>query len=90
MSIDNERRPGTPRKSKDERIMKLVADALEDDRRGKCEELSRATGGKISQENAQEPTKVARGWATHSTRQCSPAHRGCCNQTYLVIMGGKC
>ena len=35
---------------------------------------------KTSQENAQESTSVARGWATHSPWQCSPAHRGCCNQ----------
>ena len=36
--------------------VQLVADALEEDRRATCEELSRATGGKTSQENAQEPT----------------------------------
>ena len=42
-----------------------MADAFEEDRRATCEELSRATGAKPSQENAQEPTSVARGWATH-------------------------
>ena len=46
--------------------MKLVADALEEDRRATCEELSRVTGAKTLQENAQEPTLVSRGWATHS------------------------
>ena len=45
--------------------MKLVADALEEDRRAKYE-FSRATGANTSQENAQEPISVARGWATHS------------------------
>ena len=62
MRIDNDPRPGRPRT----RSVKLVADALEDNRRATCEELSRATGAKPSQENAQEPTSVARGWATHS------------------------
>ena len=46
--------------------MKLVADALEEDRRATCEELSRAEGAETLQENAQEPMSVARGWATHS------------------------
>ena len=43
-----------------------MADALEEDRRATCEKLSRATGAKTSQENAQEPTTVARGRAIHS------------------------
>ena len=46
--------------------MKLVADALEEGRRATCEELSRATGAKPSQENAIEPTSVSRDWTTHS------------------------
>ena len=50
----------------DERSMKIVADALEEDRHATCEELSRAKGTKTSQENAQEPASVARVWATHS------------------------
>ena len=50
----------------DERSEKFVADALEKDHCATCEELSRATGAKSSQENAQEPTSVARGWATLS------------------------
>ena len=54
------------RTSTGERIVKLVTDALEDDRRTPCEELSRAMGAKTSQENAQEPTSVAHGWATHA------------------------
>ena len=54
--IDNDPRPGRLRTSTDERSVKLVADALEEDRHATCEELSRATGAKISQENAQEPT----------------------------------
>ena len=44
MSIDNDPRPGRPRTLKDERSVKLVADALEEDCRATCEELSRATG----------------------------------------------
>ena len=66
MSIDNDPRPGRPRTSTDERSVKLVADALEEDRHATFEELSRATGAKPLQENAQEPTSVAHGWATHS------------------------
>ena len=46
--------------------MKLVAEALEEDRRATCEEIPRATGAKLSQENAQEPTSDARCKATHS------------------------
>ena len=43
VSIDNHPRPGRLRRSTDERSVKLVADALEEDRET-CEELSRATG----------------------------------------------
>ena len=64
--IENDPRPGRPRISTDERSVKLVADTLEEDRRTTCEELSRATGGKHSQENEQKQTSFARGWATHS------------------------
>ena len=46
--------------------MKLMADALGEDRRAMCEELSRVMGVTTSQENAQESTSVASGWATHS------------------------
>ena len=46
--------------------MKSVVDAFEEDRRPTCKELSRATRAKTSQENVQEPTSLARGWATHS------------------------
>ena len=56
MSIDNDPRPGRPRTSTDERSVKLVADAPEEDRLTTCEELSRATGAKTSQEDQQEPT----------------------------------
>ena len=66
VSLDNDPRPGRPRISKDERSMKLVASTLEEDHHATCEELSRATGAKTSQENAQEPTSVARGWTTYS------------------------
>ena len=66
VSIDNDPRSGRPRTSTDEKSAKLVADALEDDRRATCEELSRAMGAKTLQENVQELTSVARGWATHS------------------------
>ena len=44
MCIDNDPRLGRPITSTDERSVKLVADALEEDRRATCEELSRATG----------------------------------------------
>ena len=80
VSIDNDRKPGRPRTSTDERCVKLVVDTLEKDHRASCKEFSRATGAKTSQENSQEPTSVARGWATHTPRQCSPAHCECCNQ----------
>ena len=61
VSIDNDPRPG--RTSTDERS---VADALEEDHRETCEELSRAMRAKTSQENAQELTSVAHCWATYS------------------------
>ena len=60
--------------------MKLVADALEEDHRAICEKLPKAMGVKTLQENAQEWTSVAHGWATHSPWRYSPAYRGCCNQ----------
>ena len=44
VKIDNDLRPGRPRTSTVERSVKLVADALDEDRRATCEELSRATG----------------------------------------------
>ena len=66
VNIDNDQRPGRPRTSTDEKSVKLLADVLEEDRRAACEELSRAKGAKVLQENAQEPTSVALGWATHS------------------------
>ena len=56
LSIDNYPRPGRPKISTDETSVKLVADALEEDRRATCEELSIATGTKTLQGNAQEPT----------------------------------
>ena len=46
--------------------VKLVADALEEDRLATCKELSRATGARSSRKNAQKPTSVARSWAIHS------------------------
>ena len=61
VSIDNNPRPGRPRTATDERIVKLVADALEEDRCATCEELFGTTGAKTSQENTQKPTSVARG-----------------------------
>ena len=67
VSIDNDSTPGRPRTSTDERSVKLVADALVEDHHATCEELSRVTGEKTSQENAQEPTSVARGWTTYSS-----------------------
>ena len=44
VNMDNDPRPGRLRTSTDERSVKLLADALEEDRRAKCEKLSRATG----------------------------------------------
>ena len=70
--IDNGRKLGRPRTSTGERSVKLVADALEEDRRATREELSRVTGAQPSQENAQEPTSVARDCATRSPRHCFP------------------
>ena len=63
VSIHNDPRKERPRTSTDERYEKLMADALEEDIRATCEKLSRASGAKTLQENAQEPTSVARGWA---------------------------
>ena len=39
VSIDNDPRPGRPRTSTVERSVKIVADALEEDRRATCEEF---------------------------------------------------
>ena len=61
VSIDNDPRSGRPRTSTDEISVKLVADAIEEDSRATCEELSRATEAKTSQENAKELTPVVRG-----------------------------
>ena len=61
LSTDNDPRPERPRTSTDERSVKLVADALEEDRLATCEELSSVTGAKTSQESAQEAISVARG-----------------------------
>ena len=72
LRIDNDQRSGRPRTSTDERSVKLVADALEEDRRAACEELSRVMGAKTSQENAQELVSVTCGWASHPPSQCSP------------------
>ena len=66
MSTDSDPRLRRPRISTDERSEKLVAYALEEHYCTTCEEISRATGAKTSQENAQEQTSAARGWATHS------------------------
>ena len=66
VSIDDDPRPGRPRTSTDERRVKLVADALDEECRATCEELSRVTGAKTWQENAHEPTSVGRGGAADS------------------------
>ena len=59
-------KPGRPKTPTNKRSIKQVADSLEEDLVQHVKQLSRATGAKTSQENAQEPTSVARGWATHS------------------------
>ena len=46
VSIDSDPKSGRPRTSTDEISVKLVAGALEEDRRATCEELSRATEAK--------------------------------------------
>ena len=66
VSIDNDPRPGRPKTSTDERSVKLVVDALQEDHCETCDELSRATEATTSQENAQELTSVACDWTTHS------------------------
>ena len=48
VSIDNDPKPGRPKTSTDERSVKLVADALEEDR-ATGEELSRAMGAKTTE-----------------------------------------
>ena len=53
MGIDIDSRPGRSRTLTDERSVKLLADALEEDHHATCEELSRATRAKPSHENAQ-------------------------------------
>ena len=54
------------KKSTDEGSVKLVADALEEDRRATREGFSNAMGAKTWQKNAQEPSSVARSWVTHT------------------------
>ena len=89
--IDNDPRPGSLRTSTDERSVKLVADTLEEDCRATCEELSRATGAKMSQENAQEPTSVARGLAAHSFSVTMLARTSrALQQKIFAIMGYSC
>ena len=44
VSIKDDARPGRPKSSTDERSVQLVADALEEDRRVTCEDLSDITG----------------------------------------------
>ena len=65
--------------------MKLVADALEEDRRATCEELSRAAGAKTSQENAQEPTSVARDWAFIVHDHARPHNSDVVNKETLLL-----
>ena len=66
VSIHSDTRPRSSGTSTDERSVKLVADALEEDHHAACENLSRATGAKSLQKNAQELASVARGWAIQS------------------------
>ena len=89
MSIDSDSRPGRPRTSTDERSMKLLADALEEDRRGTCQELSRAMGAKTFQENAQEPTQllVAGPLIFHDNAR---PHIAEVVTKKIAIVGGKC
>ena len=50
---DNDPGPGRSRSSTDERSVKLVPDALKENRFTTCKEFHKATGAKTSQENAQ-------------------------------------
>ena len=49
VSLDNDPRLGRPRTSTDERSVKFVADALEEDHIVTCEKLSKAMGVPVSQ-----------------------------------------
>ena len=84
MLIDNDPRPGRPRTPTYERSVKLVADALEEDHHAICEELSRATGAKTSQENAQEPTSSC-PWMGHSFSMALLACTHGCSNCILLL-----
>ena len=88
MSRNKDPRPGKPRTSTDERSVKLVADALEQDHRATCEELSRATGAKTSQENpkGRPPLLVAGLLILHDNAR---AHIVDVLAKHFAIMGGK-
>ena len=87
--IDNDPRPGRPRRSTDERSVNLPADALKEDRCATCEELSRATGANSLQENAQEAISGASGWPLILLDNARP-HFAHVVTNNFAIMGGKC
>ena len=61
VSIDNDPRSGTTRTSTDNKNVKLVADALEEDHRATCKDISRATGAKTGARKCTRTDPVARG-----------------------------
>ena len=70
VSISDDGRSGRPKTSTDERSVKLVADALEGDRRATCEELSAATGLSTTSvfrilTNDLEKRKICARWVPH-------------------------
>ena len=70
VSIDSYPRPERPRISIEERSVKLVADALEEDRGATCEELPRATGVPATSVfriliNDLKKRKISTPWAPH-------------------------
>ena len=58
MSLDNDPRPRRPRTSIDERSVKLVADALEEDFHATCQELFRAIGAKLCRKILKNPPQL--------------------------------
>ena len=70
VSIDNHLKPGRPRTLTDERNVKLVADALEEDLRATCEGLSRAMGVRATSvfrilTNDLKKRKISVQWVPH-------------------------
>ena len=70
MSINDDPRPGRPKTSTEERSVKLVSDAPEEDRRATCEELSKTTGIRTTPifrilTNDLKKRKISARWVPH-------------------------